>query len=380
MYSALSDSSLSKLWTLDKIFIDNWMFRLHYVVSVTVLVSYSVLSVIEVYAGDPIDCQQSEGSTSDNMQEFIDSYCYIHGTRSLKWPSKGKAHDTIGDFDTYCEGKNEDECITEHPHYQWVALFILVQAAIFYIPRFLWYAWEGGKMASLVGDLATTPKFVHDTTTDNTKKEEFSPSGDDKTKDLANTFYESLGTYRVYVIKFCISEFLCLVVVIFQIYITDVFLGGQFMSFGSDVIKDVRGNKLDPMGRILPIVTSCKLSYHGQAGHETSHNSICVLPQNIVHQKFYVFFWFWLVALTILTGIHQVWRFVLLMVPEVRTSVSKKFWTNADEKTDKKVDKMMAKRGFEDWFVLSLIHANLPNVTYQLFKEDLAYVYSQKNL
>jgi len=160
MYSVFEDNKISKLWTFDKIFIDNWMFRLYYVVTVTILVAYSILSLMENYAGDPIKCQQGS-DTSDSLQEFIDSYCYIQGTRSLKWPSVGKAHDTIGPVDpNFCykrEGETEDEfkhrlkgdtCITKHPHYQWVALFIVVQAAIFYIPRFLWNSWEGGKMES----------------------------------------------------------------------------------------------------------------------------------------------------------------------------------------------------------------------------------------
>jgi len=221
---------------------------------------------------------------------------------------------------------------------------------------------------------------VNDKITDNTDKDTLTLSGDDKTKELAEIFHESTGTYRNYVIKFLVCEFLCLVVVIIQIYLTDLFLGGQFMTFGSDVLKDLNDDHgLDPMGRVLPIVTMCSLSFHGTAGGETRHDSICVLPQNIVHQKFYVFFWFWLVLLTIITALHQIWRVVLIAIPEVRKTVSATFWTNVNKKVDDKVDEMMKKKSFEDWFVLSLIHANLPNLTYQLFKEDLAFVYEKES-
>ena len=64
--------------------------------------------------------------------------------------------------------------------------------------------------------------------------------------------------------------------------------------------------RMDPMERILPIVTMCDLSHHGKAGGQTLINSICVLPKNIVHQIFYVFLWFWLLFLTVVTAVHQV--------------------------------------------------------------------------
>ena len=35
---------------------------------------------------------------------------------------------------------------------------------------------------------------------------------------------------------------------------------------------------------------------------------MCVLPNNIVHQKFYLFLWFWLFAIAIITLLHQIYR------------------------------------------------------------------------
>ena len=61
------------------------------------------------------------------------------------------------------------------------------------------------------------------------------PSGDDATRDLANAFYDAMGSFDSYVAKFLVCEFLNLVVVIAQIYITDQFIGGKFVNFGSQV-------------------------------------------------------------------------------------------------------------------------------------------------
>ena len=71
------------------------------------------------------------------------SYCFIHGTKSLKWNKTGEIYDTIGPTADCSEAEGESECITHHPHYMWIPLFTLVQAAISYLPHYLWYYWEG---------------------------------------------------------------------------------------------------------------------------------------------------------------------------------------------------------------------------------------------
>ena len=69
------------------------------------------------------------------------SYCFTHGTKTLKWPKEGLSHSTVG----FCFGEQyeDGDCYESHPHYMWVPLVVLFQAAISYIPHFLWYYWEG---------------------------------------------------------------------------------------------------------------------------------------------------------------------------------------------------------------------------------------------
>ena len=54
--------------------------------------------------------------------------------------------------------------------------------------------------------------------------------------------------------------------------------------------------------------------------------------------------------------------------------VTNRLWTSADKESNDKVEQLMKdKNRFSDWFVLSLIHSNLSSVTFQNFKEDLAF-------
>ena len=54
--------------------------------------------------------------------------------------------------------------------------------------------------------------------------------------------------------------------------------------------------------------------------------AICVLPNNIVHQKFYLFLWFWLIFLVTTSVLLLLYRAALYLVPSFRSYVSIKLW------------------------------------------------------
>ena len=110
---------------------------------------------INTYAGDPIDCISNNKDLTES--DYIDWYCYIHGTKSLRIPKSGTetAHETVGS----CQ--NSDDCET-HTHYMWVSMVILVQAGVSYMPHYLWHSWEEGRMRQMLANIMETPKFFHE--------------------------------------------------------------------------------------------------------------------------------------------------------------------------------------------------------------------------
>ena len=51
--------------------------------------------------------------------------------------------------------KDDDERIIWQKYYQWVCIVFCFQALLFYLPRYLWKTWEGGRIRLLVSDLNT---------------------------------------------------------------------------------------------------------------------------------------------------------------------------------------------------------------------------------
>ena len=318
------------------------------VCSVVIFVGYSLIVTMNTYAGDPIDCIHNK--QNEDWGDYLDWFCFIHGTQSLKYPKVGRAHATVGILDCLDEKGNDNpgtDCMEEHPHYMWVALVVLIQAGISYFPRYLWYSWEGGRMKQMLSNLLEKPKFFNEnkdgecrvsTLAEGAEDNEIHlcSSGNTLTKDLANSYIDSLGDNSYYAFKYSIAEWFCLLVCFVQITLTDAFLNSSFLAYGSAVINDANKdpfNRIDPMERTLPIVTMCTISKYGTAGHAETTTAICVLPNNVVHQKFYLFLWFWLLFITIATVIHQIYRLALYLVPGFRSYITKELWTGTRVET-----------------------------------------------
>ena len=42
----------------------------------------------------------------------------------------------------------------------WVAVVVLIQAVISYIPHYLWHSWEGGRMKQKLSNIIEKPDFI----------------------------------------------------------------------------------------------------------------------------------------------------------------------------------------------------------------------------
>ena len=49
----------------------------------------------------------------------------------------------------------------------------------------------------------------------------------------------------------------------------------------------------DPRDEVFPKVTKCTFHRFGPSGTIKRHDALCVLPQNIINEKLFLFLWFW---------------------------------------------------------------------------------------
>ena len=170
-----------------------------------------------------------------------------------------------------------------------------------------------------------------------------------------------------YAYTFCILEVLNLANVFLQFIITDKFLHGKFLDYGSRLLEYHKYYDVawDPMDEVFPKIAKCQFNRHGPGGGIQNHDALCLLPLNIVNEKIYLFMWIWLIVLGVASGLTVIYRLVCISVPEVRILV---LWKSFNKWSD--VAKVCKKRPYGDWFLLRQMAKNVePDVFDEFLKE-----------
>lgn len=348
-------SGIRNLLKVDSVHIDNNVFRLHYKATMFIMVAFSLLLTQKQYFGDPIDC------IVDKVEpKIMDTFCWIHSTYtipSLTGAQIGSEVAHPGVAPETIPGHSDKHEVKHHKYYQWITLFLYLQAIFFYLPRYLWKMWEGGKVKMLVSQLD-------------------SPIVDDEAKEarkaiLTDYFTRNLHNHNAYAFRYFACEVLNFINVIGQIYFIDRFLGYQFTTYGSRVVafsEQEFGSRHDPMDEVFPKVTKCTFHKFGASGSKEKFDGLCVLPLNIVSEKIFIFLWFWLIIVAMISGLGLIYR-MTTFTPWMRRMLLR---TKSRLVSAITVESIVRKCQVGDWFLLFQLGKNMDALIYKEFMEELA--------
>lgn len=344
--------SVKGLLKIDSVCIDNNIFRLHYKATVIILVAFSLLVTSRQYIGDPIDC-----IVDDVPLNIMDTYCWIYSTFTIPNRIGGRIGKDVVQPGIASHVEGEDE-VKYHKYYQWVCFVLFFQAMFFYLPRYMWKTWEGGRIKMLVLDL-NCPIISEECKSDRKKL-------------LIDYFATNLHMQNFYAVRFFLCEFLNFVNVIAQIFFMDYFLEGEFSTYGSDVLRFTEmepEDRADPMARVFPKVTKCTFHKYGPSGSIQKLDGLCVLPLNIVNEKIYVFLWFWFLFVAVLSGLNLVYRTAVVVMPKFRLLLLRARSRLAPQD---EVETITKKCQIGDWFILYQLGKNIDPLIFKELVSDLA--------
>lgn len=353
--------------------IDNEVFRMHYRGSVLLLIVFSAVLSAKQFFGDPITCHIKEGS----LQGLVTTYCWVHGTYTLKnkdWVVEdnrdftqkeqtymqtygfkqnmlGAAHPGYGTFQAHRHDK------VYHYYYQWVCLVFFLQAGMFYLPRYFWKKFEGGRMMFCTKGMAD-------------------PQTDEKEmKNRVGTLVDNYKRFKNknnrYATKFLFFEVTNLMNAAAQMFLMDKFMGGRFFDYGLRLLAyfNFDGDQtllVDPMDEVFPKMTKCDFHYHSSAGQINLSDAMCLLPQNIVNEKVFLVMWFWFIFLITATSFAVLYRTVLIFVPDARTCM---IWKEGSKWEH--VASATRHGQFGDWFLLRQMSKNVDAAVFAEFLKQL---------
>lgn len=79
-------------------------------------------------------------------------------------------------------------------------------------------------------------------------------------RSLADYIADSLNSHNIWALKLFFTELLNLFVVLGNIFFVDIFLGGEFSTYGLRVVEFLEADpegRIDPMSTVFPRVTKC---------------------------------------------------------------------------------------------------------------------------
>ena len=274
-------------------------------------------------------------------QHVMNTYCFIMGTFTLPrhfrgetgespdssdhiWPNSSNFH-RESSIKVLFEGTDiihpgvgeynpEKDQVEYKAYYQWVPFVLFLQACVFYVPHVLLKYAEGGKVAGIISGLHQKEAELHD-----------EERGGRHAK-LARYVVKCVNTHNIWAAKMMICELFTFLNVLTNLYFIDLFLGGEFSTYGLEVINYVEDDpqfRVDPMSRVFPRMTKCLYQKYGPSGTIQTHDALCMLPINVINEKLYVFIWFWLIFLIIVTGLNIIYHAVLVCSPNTLSQMVK---------------------------------------------------------
>ena len=266
----------------------------------------SAILIASSYIGDPIQCK--------DVKDYTHTVCWIHGTyhitECINKEIYGQKSACKRSYGSYGKELTADLKDTDTTYYQWVPFMLVVHGFIFLASSKLWKVLEGG----LLEQFGTKKEIKLLVETEEISK---------RAKESATRFLAlSRRRNNRYFMQFVLCEVGNILAVIFNFCLIDLFLGGRFKYYGSDVAKfllnDEDKDKVDPMCSAFPTLTACNVKAAGVTGAVDNQWIICILSQNIMNQKIYLALWFWMIFLIISCSLNTIYRIAIVLVPALR--------------------------------------------------------------
>merc|ERR1712012_1213968 len=319
-------SDLAHYFKLDETNIDNWTFKLFYKGSSVICMLGATVGIATQYFGDPISCE-FQGINSDLAQD----YCWIHGTSYI--PPQYQPHmKCIVEL----EGVESVDDAPDTSYYQWVTFIMAIHAGIFYAPYYIWSILENGLIASFGTDGKTTVMIAEEQKYDDGV--------------VIEAVVERNTKYR--------------------------WFGLGVVEYYSWSFRDRQNRDLmlrNPLCAVFPTEVSCNIPNVGAAGNEQAHNGLCVLTQNIINEKIYLFLWFWFMFLFTVSIFFVFYRICTLFFEKLRFQLLFKTVRHKyDEDIGKCLEYVLSKCQIGDWFVLYQLSKNCNPYFFREFIKEFA--------
>ncbi|CAH8530245.1 unnamed protein product [Schistosoma bovis] len=281
--------------------------------NVIVLLLCMVLVTMRQYFMTPLVCYLPTTVSGVNADSYITNLCWIEGTFPINLTSGIVPH-KLQEWDALRPQQMN--------YYQWVPLVLGLQAILYYIPRIIWSIFTYNRTGTDLQNLIRQANLI--TKEDGEKRQKMVQHiaktlelllfnrREYRTMDTLNhhSFRRSLsfmpgkrhGNNLIYV--YLTIKILYSIIGFFQLYLMYFFLRFNsyegYWLFGYRLLTDIINGKQWTETQIFPRVGMCRHTLQ-HVGASNTLFAQCVLPINMLNEKIYIFLFFFLGSIMLLT-------------------------------------------------------------------------------
>ncbi|KAM7534990.1 hypothetical protein Aperf_G00000096459 [Anoplocephala perfoliata] len=275
--------------------------RFNYIGCTLVLLVCTLVVSTRQYFFSPISCFIATEVGGTNLLHYVENYCWVQGTVPITYTGQMPSNEEEWNE---LEGK-------KILYYQWVPFVLGLQCVLFCIPRLIWktlylHASTHGNILSRV-----VLRSVDALRTPAKKRQAII----DEIADTAEYFFNkhsfkniSSGMCRVrcfhktnIITSYTIVKILYLINAVGQLIMMQRYLGFQSFGYGMHVFRDILNGHDWQVTQIFPRVGFCYIELKFLGVPKNAVTAQCVLPQNMLNEKIYIFLWWWITAAAIIT-------------------------------------------------------------------------------
>lgn len=376
MKSLISTIQSNIKWKHHSYTIDNVFFRLHYRVTMCVLMIIVLMVSSQELIGEHIKCI---GVTDKDVLKIVNRYCFFTTTFTVVKYMNSTMLDRADILypGVGAHGKLEDEEVKYHAYYQWVPMVLFAQALLFYIPHKIWKKKEGQRIMKLIDGLeyASMAKDEFERPiTILSKKVPTSKEVETQFGKIKKYLADSLIVNQNWTLWLIICEFMNLANLLLNIWLTNAFLNGHFLSLGPKLMREGLDSNVDPLDVVFPKMTKCIFYKYGPSGTLQPIDLVCVMALNIINEKAYAFLWFWFMIVLVLSIVNLIWRLVTMCFYSRSAWFNKIVFSLASSGRINVWKLMIVTRDYcySDWLFMVYLAKNMNSLVFIKFLDGLA--------
>ena len=298
---------VKKLFNPSRIKTENFVFILHQQWTFLIVIVGLIFSSSNNYLNkDAIVC------ADDKDTPYFRDFCFLHGGSHVHKAIQGEVSSGTQCASIAKDGDNND-LDRRTRYYIWLPFVFAIVAIVTKIPGILWKnILERNTMENLVAEL-----------------DQEGANKEVALQRIANMVKGAETSLQaiVYNFGFAFCELLNLGSICVSWILLNSLLNHEFANYGFNVHthRSFVGNPSlpelelpnNPMCQLFPTEISCSVSTGAISGGSNKENFVCLLPNNLFYQYYFLILWCWWVALVFVTCAALVYRIAQILIPQL---------------------------------------------------------------